>query len=152
MLKRSFCIFVAFFLLSVLTVISAEPLKKIKAVYTTWFPYNYEDNSGKAMGFENEIFRSVMQQMNYDVEFVKRPWKRCLHMLQYGETDALVSMLMVEERKAYTIYSTEDISVSRTLLFTHVDNNIVFDGSIEKLKPYTMLELPAFTDFFTNLM
>ncbi len=138
MVKKLFCIFAVLILLSGGDVVLAESVKKISAVYTTWVPYNFETEDGKAMGFENEIFSAVMATMKIEVDFIRRPWKRCLHMLQYGEVDALVSLLIVDERKKFTIYTGENISISRTLLFTHVNSRIQFDGSIEKLKPYTI--------------
>ena len=114
-----------------------NPTKTLSAAYTLWFPYNYQGENGKALGFENEIFLAVMDSMKIQVEFNMLPWKRCLHALQYGETDALVSMLMVDERKKYTIFSREPISVSKTLLFIRRESPIVFDGSFEKLKRYS---------------
>jgi polar amino acid transport system substrate-binding protein len=120
-----------------ITVLAANPPESIKAVHTLWFPYNYQDKEGKALGFENEIFKAVMENMNIRVEFSMLPWKRCLHQIQYGEADAVVSMLKVKERESYTIFSPEHISVSKTLLFVRKKSRIVFNGSLKDLQQYT---------------
>jgi len=117
----------------------------VTAVYTTWFPYNYQDEAGNAVGFENEIFGAVMQELGFEVEFVLRPWKRCLYMLERGQVDALVSLLKTGEREVYTIFSGEEISISRTMLFTHVESPIWFDGSLDQLTPYTIGTIRGFS-------
>ncbi len=112
--------------------------KSVSAVYTLWFPYNYQGEDGTASGFENDIFRAVMKSMGYQVKFTMLPWKRCLHSLRYGDADALVSMLKVDDRKEYTLYTSEPISISRTLLFVQKTRIITFNGSFEDLKHYSI--------------
>lgn len=138
MFRKTICCIITLLLIQVSVIAETKPVKKVTAVYTTWFPYNYETVQGEAMGFENEIFRAVMKTLDIEVEFIKLPWKRCLHMLRYGDADALISMLKARDREEYTLYAEEYISISKTLLFTHVQSLVEFDGDLEKLKPYTI--------------
>ncbi len=115
---------------------SAEEYK-ITAVFPTWEPYGYLED-GKATGFEIEIFAAVMNKMNIKAEFVHQPWKRCLHSVKIGWADVVISALKLEERTEYLYYPDEPISISKTALFTSSANNIVFNGSFEDLKDFTI--------------
>jgi len=111
--------------------------KKLTAVFTTWEPYGYLEDD-KPVGYEIEIFRAVAGRMGIEVTFLNRPWKRCLHMVKTGRADVVISALDVVERREFMIYPDEHISVNETALFTHIDKNITFDGSLETLKGLTI--------------
>lgn len=89
--------------------ISAEE-RVIYASYTSWEPYTYTVDSNP-MGFELEIFQSVMERMGYRVRFEEMPWKRCLQNLKSGEMDVVISMLKNEERERSIPYSQMNILV-----------------------------------------
>lgn len=108
---------------------------KLLIVHTDWFPYTYQEN-GKSLGFEIEVFKEVMKQMNIEVEFVEYPWKRCLNALENGSADGLISLLKTPEREKFTYYPDTHISVSKTVFFTQKDKEIQFNGSYEGLKNY----------------
>jgi len=110
---------------------------EISAVFPTWEPYGYVEN-GKAAGFEIEIFAAVMKNMGIKVEFLHQPWKRCLYSVKNGTADVVISTLKVNERTEYLYYPDEPISINRTALFTAIDKDIVFNGSLEGLKNFTI--------------
>ncbi len=117
---------------------------KIDVVYTDWFPYTYKEN-GEALGFEIEIFKAVMKSLNIETDFIKYPWRRCLNSLEEGSADAVVSLLKTPERDKYTLFPDNYISLSKTVLFTKVGNNIEFKGSYEDLKSYTIGVISGFS-------
>ncbi len=127
---------IIFFLIYASGLIYAQE-KKISAVFPTWEPYGYVEN-GKAVGFEIEIFAAVMKNMGIKVEFLHQPWKRCLYSVKNGIADVVISTLKVNERTEYLYYPEEPISISRTALFTAIDKDIVFNGSLEGLKNFTI--------------
>ncbi len=121
----------------------AEPIR-IQVVYTEWFPYTFQQN-GEARGFEIDILRSVLADMNIEGEFTQYPWKRCLHTLKIGTADALVSMLKTKEREEYTHYPETHISLSKTVFCTTTDKKISFDGNYESLSDYRIGIISGFT-------
>ncbi len=132
---KSLCLFFAFFIMFSASFVSAEE-KTLTAVFPTWKPYGYVED-GKAMGFEIKTFAAVMERMNYKVEFLHQPWKRCLHSVKNGLADVVISALKVKEREAYLYYPEEPISMSRTALFSTTEQDIVFN-TFEALKDYTI--------------
>ncbi len=109
--------------------------KTLNIVYTEWFPYTYQQE-GKASGFEIDIFKAVMENMQIPVAFRRYPWKRCLDQLKKGNADALISMLYTSNQEAYTYYAEEHISISRTVFATTINNRISFKGSYKDLSEY----------------
>ncbi len=115
----------------------------IKTVYTQREPYSYLQNN-KAAGFEIEVFSAVMKNLNVDVEFIERPWKRCISMLKNGGADALLSVMKTPSRKEFLYFPQEFISVSNIALFTKVDNNVKFNGSIKEFEDRTQSIIKGF--------
>lgn len=127
-----------FFLLTVFITGSASAgVRHLTAVFPTWEPYGYVED-GKTTGFEIEIFKAVADRMQIAVEFIHQPWKRCLYSVKNGRADVVISALKVKERMAYLYYPEEPISQSHTAFFTTVDRPIVFNGSFENLRHYTI--------------
>ena len=58
--------------------------KTVIVAYTEWFPYTYLED-GQAAGFEIDITRAVLKQMNIAATFQQYPWNRCLQLLKLGE-------------------------------------------------------------------
>jgi len=124
-------------LLIIIIPLSIGAKEKLIAVFPTWEPYGYMENK-KATGFEIETFQAVMDRMGIQVTFAHQPWKRCLYSVENGLADVIISALKVEERTAYLHYPEEPISTSRTALFTRQKDPIVFNGTMEELKGYTI--------------
>ncbi len=137
-------LFYLVFLMLFFSSIANAQTNKITVVYTDWYPYTYK-LEGKAAGFEIEILRAVLKRMDIEVEFVNYPWKRCLLSLETGQADALVSMLFSKERKAYTFYAGDYISMSKVVLFKKKGGEIKYTGKLLDLKPYTVGVIMGFT-------
>ncbi|MDM8524406.1 transporter substrate-binding domain-containing protein [Desulfococcaceae bacterium HSG8] len=118
--------------------------KKIRVVYTEWFPYTFQEN-GEASGFEIQTFKAVMKNMNIAAEFVMYPWKRCLDNLKKGKADVLISFLKTPEREGYAHFPGEYISISKTVFFTKADKDIPYSGSFEELKKYSVGVISGFS-------
>ncbi len=118
--------------------------EKLTAVYTDWYPYTYnEGNSAK--GFEIEVFTAVVNRMGIEVVFERFPFKRCLKMLEEGRAHVLISLLKTPERRQYTVFPDEHLSVSRTSLFTRTDTRVRYRGSLADLKGYTIGVVAGFS-------
>lgn len=115
----------------------------IHAAYTSWEPYTYTVES-KPMGFELEIFQSVMDRMGYSVEFVEMPWKRCLNKLQSGDVDVVISMLINEEREEYTIFPEEHISTTDFMFISLKESDITYQSPLINLKEYKIGSILGF--------
>jgi polar amino acid transport system substrate-binding protein len=118
--------------------------KPLTVAFTEWFPYTYLDR-GKPAGFEIEVLRSVLDEMGVKAVFSQYPWKRCLQNLKNGRSDALVSMLKAPDRELYTFYPVEPISISRTVFFIPAGKNIRYDGSLKRLRNYSIGVIGGFS-------
>lgn len=149
-IKLIFLLFLSTFVFILNTNCYGE-INKLKIVYTDWYPYTYQEN-GNASGLEIDIFKAIMNIMKIEAQFVKYPWKRCLHVLKIGEADALISLLRNSERESFTYFPDENISVSKTMFFTTTDKKIIFDGDYKNLKNYSIGVISGFSygDVFDN--
>ncbi len=145
-MKKQRSILMSAFLITVFFVASSTygQTNNILVVYTEWFPYTYQEKA-ETLGFEIEILKAVMANMNIDTKFEQYPWNRCLHSLKNGKADVLVSLLKTPEREKFTFYPDNHISISKTVLFTTAGSNIKFDGSYEKLKGYSIGVISGFS-------
>jgi polar amino acid transport system substrate-binding protein len=55
-------------------------------------------------GINIEILNEVAKRLNLQLTLKECPWKRCLHMMEYGEADIMSSLLKRAERKVYMVY------------------------------------------------
>lgn len=122
--------------------ITAED-RVIRAAYTSWEPYTYTVDN-EPMGFELEIFQSVMDKMGYRVDFVEMPWKRCLKFLQSGEVDVVISMLINKEREMFTIFPDEHISTTDFMLISLEESDIQYQNPLINLKDYKIGSILGF--------
>lgn len=88
----------------------------IFVVSEPWPPYVFEQD-GKAMGFDYETAKAVLESMGHTLHFRFYPWKRCLSMMRDGQADALLDVDINEERKAFMAYPSVPLSASETVLF-----------------------------------
>ncbi len=94
--------------------------KKIQAVFVSWEPYGYIENK-RAVGFELDIFSAVFNEMNMEVKFNERPWKRCLYMVKHGLADVVISALKTPEREVFMIYPKEFISINKSQIIVRIN-------------------------------
>lgn len=146
-MKRSFKIHCSFLIIPILFLLAVNYAfadSDLKAAYTEWYPYTYQTD-GKALGFEIEIFDAVIHKMGLKAEFKVYPWKRCLANLESGVSDVLISMLKTPEREIYTYYPDENISISKTAFFIKTDNDVQYEGSLNKLRDLSVGYISGFS-------
>ncbi len=83
--------------------------------------------------------------MNIKATFTNYPWKRCLESMKNGTADVLISALKSPDREEYMLYPETNISISKTVLFTVKNKKILYTGSLEQLKGYTLGVIMGFT-------
>lgn len=66
-------------------------------------------------------------------------------MLEDGNAHVLISILKTPERRKYTIFPEEHISVSRTLFFTKTNTKVQYKGSLKDLKNYSIGVIAGFS-------
>ncbi len=65
-------------------------------------PSQYQDKSGKWIGWIPEQAEMVAQEAGCQIVYRKIPWGRALLLFQEGEVDMMGGMSMTEERKSFT--------------------------------------------------
>jgi len=81
-----------------------------------FFPYSYRQN-GQLKGILVDIAEEVLvRRLRLSVEHSGYPWVRAQMMVQRGEADAFVTVA-TEERRAYTVPSSEWVTQGRLALF-----------------------------------
>jgi len=64
-------------------------------------PYFIQHKGGGWKGLEIELSEALFSEANCSVTYVNLPWKRSLHLLEYGGLDALASMSKTMSREEY---------------------------------------------------
>jgi polar amino acid transport system substrate-binding protein len=99
-------------------------------------PYIFPSDSD-LKGIDYEITEAVFKKLDIPVKIKYYPWKRCLVMMMNGEADAIIDLLMTEERKRYLFFPEEPISINSLVVFHHKDNHINIK-SLQDLKHYVV--------------
>ena len=109
---------ILFLLISILVNFTSESRAENDLLVVTdfWPPYVFEEN-GKIVGADYDVMLAVFSRMGYEVDFRILPWKRCLHMINALEADAILDVSMNEERKDKMYFPQEKISDSSSVLF-----------------------------------
>jgi polar amino acid transport system substrate-binding protein len=76
----------------------------ISSGWEPWEPYQFEQD-GKITGLDNDLLAAIGQQMQCDIKFVKRPWKRTLEEIKAGMTDVAPGASVTPEREEYALFS-----------------------------------------------
>ena len=65
-------------------------------------PQYYQDEKGRWRGVAVELTQALFKEANCRIKFVKTPWKRGLHLLEYGGIDVVLNMSFTKEREVFT--------------------------------------------------
>ena len=76
----------------------------ISSAWEPWEPYQYEQD-GNITGLDNDLLAAIGEQMQCDINFVKRPWKRTLEEIKAGVTDVAPGASITAEREEYALFS-----------------------------------------------
>ena len=111
----------------------AEANEVVKMETVVWPPY-YSDtlpNNGPMVEITKEAFKRV--GITVEVKFV--PWARAQENVKAGKTMGLFCPYITEERKKYSVYTTEPVGFVKSGLITLSDNNFTYE-KLEDLKKY----------------
>lgn len=88
-------------------------------------------------GIFNEFIRIINSQSELQIEFVRRPWKRCLRDVELGEFDGTLAVIYTEERDKLFAYpktaagqldSVKAIWHASYPVFVHKDSTLRWNG------------------------
>lgn len=80
----------------------AEPDKLLVGV-DAWHPFRFIDNNG-VTGIDHELWQQLEGKLNFTVEYIQCPWKRCLEMMKSGQIDAMSGLAWRASRAEYIQY------------------------------------------------
>lgn len=116
---------------------NSYPAERTLTVITYPFePYIFSSES-TLKGIDYEITEAVFKNLNIPIEIKYYPWKRCLAMMMNREADAIIDLLMTEERKSYLLFPEEPISINSLVVFHHKGNHLSIK-SLRDLKHYVV--------------
>jgi len=99
-------------------------------------PYVFPSESN-LKGMDYEITEAVFKNLNIPITIKYYPWKRCLAMMMNKEADAIIDLLMTEERKSYLLFPAEPISINPLVVFHHKGAHLNIK-SLQDLKHYVV--------------
>jgi hypothetical protein len=103
-------------LLGLLMINSGTWAETLRIATDKWVPYeNLSDPA--APGFSTEVLKAVFASMDIDITIEEYPWKRALHEVYNGKSDALYSGFWSEERAQYCYFPQEPLIQERWVLF-----------------------------------
>ncbi len=93
-----------------------------------------QDNPGILL----ELIQMAAAEVSVDVQFYRRPWKRCIADLEYGKSDALFAAIWKADREKWAVFPKADgrVDSSRSLwhvqypIFVKRGTALTFDGVI----------------------
>ncbi len=88
------------------------------------WPFEGEDTSGALSGFHVELIRAVAEQLGWQVEFKRYPWKRAIYMLNSGDVQAVSYVAKSDERNEFAVFNADNVlHLSRTSMFIRRDRS-----------------------------
>lgn len=89
----------------------------LRVGWDDWPPYHYQGDDGVMQGFAVEVLHAVMRDLDCEVIYRPRPWRRQLQEIQIGEADIAMEAYYNEERAEYAFFS-DAYSPSQVRLWT----------------------------------
>ncbi|SLM31400.1 conserved hypothetical protein [Desulfamplus magnetovallimortis] len=132
-------IFIAILILA-LCKCDAFSTEKLLVVTEEWAPYVYVENQ-EVKGFDYEVMVAVFSSMGYAVDFKLYPWKRCIHMIEKQQADAILDISRNAERDKIIFFPDENLSDSASVFFYAKGKSYSFEKleDLKGLKIGTML-------------
>lgn len=82
---------------------TAQP-KKILIGTDAWPPFRFVTQNNIS-GIDDDLWQKLSQAMNFKIEYIRCPWKRCLDMMRSGQIDAMSGLAWREARAVYIEYT-----------------------------------------------
>ncbi|MCP4597514.1 ABC transporter substrate-binding protein [Neptuniibacter sp.] len=68
-----------------------------------WPPFRFVTNE-EISGIDHELWSRLSRRLDFEIEFFRCPWKRCLRMMEKGQIDAMSGLAWRKERAEYITY------------------------------------------------
>ena len=107
--------------------------KEYKIAISNWTPYEYINENQEEKGININIIKAVAKSLNWKIKFYNRPFTRCLLEVEKGKMDAIMSVFKTPEREKFLYFPTEHINSDITILFTHKDSKLKYNGNLKSL-------------------
>lgn len=93
-----------------------------------WPPLVMQDSEGRPTGHDYEIMSAVLNQLDiaFNIEFV--PWKRLIANLKKQNADAVLGIIVTEEREHFLYFPSEPISRGGYVLFHRANEPFSFEN------------------------
>jgi len=98
-------------------------------------PYYFEGLEGME-GAAIEIAEDLANQLGYNLEYHRYPWKRVQHNLKTGAVDMVLLYFKTDERAKDVIYTRTSHLIERSSLVIPIHLDIQFDGDLDALKQF----------------
>ena len=79
-------------------------MKKLISSWEPWEPYQYMQLD-KVTGLDIQLLTAILNNMDYEVEFLERPWARQLVEIKMGKIDLTGGASKTPEREQYAYFS-----------------------------------------------
>lgn len=99
-------------------------------------PYIFASDS-EIKGMDYEITEAVFKNLDIPIQIKQYPWKRCMTMMKNGDADAIIDLLVTEERKTYLLYPEEPVSTNPLVVFYRKGNRPKIE-TMQDLKQYVV--------------
>jgi len=141
-MKKLFLSFItSCFLLSISTSFATDATKKATLCYEDqdYPPYLIGDSNQppeRDPGVLVELSKITFENAGFSVEYLRRPWKRCMRMIEDGKVAAMFGVIYLPAREQVGVYPKKEgkIDYSRRLLsvdypvFKHKASSPIWDG------------------------
>lgn len=116
----------------------ADRKKEIKIAFSSWPPYEYQDEGKSSKGINLELVKLTLEKLGYIVKFDIFPWKRAYESAKDGKYDAVFSMGKRPEREIHFHFPSEPLLVTKWLLFFKKGKIVPFKNDLKALKGLTI--------------
>ncbi len=116
-------------------------LIKITTDQAFWYPFTFVEN-GQPRGIHIDLVKKALTNLDHEIKFFPKPWKRCLQDAKDGKYDAVVSASYKVERAKYLIYPTDAAVAKKSqwritqveyIVITNAGLDYRFNGDIKAL-------------------
>jgi len=106
----------------------AQPLKVVTTIDP---PLVYYDDKGKLTGATIELVREVASRLNREILITLVPWKRALHLVKIGKSEAICCAGINEERLEYLYFPGINITSEENVFFIKKGRVIKIDADFK---------------------
>lgn len=111
--------------------------RTLQLVTLQYPPYEYKEGL-QVKGIAVDIIREAFRRLSQPIEITLLPWPRAISYIENGKADAIFTAFKKPHRETFADYSKEVLFPQTISLFVRADSNIVYDGHITSLKPYSV--------------